>query len=904
MRVHEAAFRLLLGLYPRRFRREYGDEMTSLFRVRLARARKAGRMAVARLWLGLVGDAVTNALAVRRGARLPRTNAAPPVRRSPLPERREDRMETLWQDIRHAGRRLAQSPGFTLGAVALLAVGIGVNAAVFTVADTALLRPPVWSDPDRVVAVYQDSDDGDPSSSSYPATRDMAASPVFSGVAAISQTTLTWDGADGPTDVSGEYVTASYLDVLGLPVLRGRWFGPEDDVPGAAPKAVVSEGTWRSRLGADPDVVGRTIRIEGQPVTIIGVGPADLVGTYAPLRTDFWFSIASTALEGPYRVENLERREDHWYDVRARLAEGVTVAQSQSAMDNLATRLAEEYPALNRGRDITVFPSDDVRFHPGADGGLRLAGGLLAALAGVVLLLTCANLANLLLVRGLGRSGEMAVRRALGARQGRVARLFMIESLLLSAAGGGLGVLLAMWAVALLPSLPIPMPVVGGIELAVDGRVIAFSLALTAATGLLFGLAPALRSARTDVARVLRDDRASVAGGRATLRLRNVLVGVQVAASLVLVLGTGLLARSLAAMQAADTGVDADRVAWVRADFGQSGLDGDALRQAQEQLLDRIRAMPGVTAAGVTSRLPATGGGTTTTVVEGYTPPAGTDAVEMPYAVVGDGYFEALGIPLRAGRLFDDADADPANATILVNEAAARRYWPDQDPIGKRNRSQTGETWRRVVGVVGDAPVAGLTDLDQPIMYFPARRNPMAAPVIVARTDGRPDALLPALRQAVEESPYTVTIASQGTLASVFGSVLEAPRIGAALMGAFSLLALVLAGLGVYAIVAFSVARRSAELGIRMALGARGGNVVGMVVREVVATVAVGLIAGLALALAGATALEGLLFGISPRDPVTIALAVAFILAVSAAAAWVPARRAARTDPVSALRAS
>lgn len=893
---HERLFRALLRLYPRWFRAAYGEEMVELFVRRLRRVRgEGGGWPIARLWWRTLSDGLSTSLALRRRPRpgpTPRTT-----------ERKEDRMETLWQDTRNALRRLARSPGFALGAVALLAVGIGVNASVFTVADAILFRPPPWSDPGRVVYVYQDSDDGEPNSSSFPAARDMAQSPVFSAVAALSPDDATWDGPEGPVGVSVEYVTSGYLDVLGLAVTRGRWFGPEDDVVGAAPTAVVSYAAWRSELGSDPDVVGRVVRLEGQPVTIIGVGPEALLGSYAPLRTDYWLSIASTVVGGPFRVANLERRQDHWYDVRARLAPGVTVAQAQAAMHGLATRLAEQYPELNRGRDITVFSSSDVRIHPSEDRNLFLAGGLLTALAAMVLLVTCANLANLLLVRGLGRSGEMAVRRALGARRGRVARLFIIESLLLSMAGGALGVLLAVWVVSVIPSLPIPWPGDAVIELAVDGRVIAFSLALMAVTGLLFGLVPALRSAGTDVAKVLRDDRASVSGGRRTIRLRNALVGVQVAASLVLVLGTGLLARSLAALESIDTGVDVDRVAFIRADFGSAGLDDDALRQARWTLLDRVRAMPGVSAAGASSRLPAQGSGSTTTVVEGYTPSAGTDAVELPYVFVSDGYFEAMGIPLVAGRLFEDADANRPGPAILINQTAADRFWPGQDPIGKRMRGQTSEVWRTVVGVVGDAPVSTLAQ-HEPIMYFTDRANNMSAPYVVARVAAgmRPEALIAPLRTAVEESPYTPTIASQGTLASHFGAALDAPRFGAILMAAFAILAAVLAGLGIYAVVAFAVARRTAELGIRMALGAGRSDVIRMVLGDVALTVGLGLAAGVAVALPGAALLEGTLYGISTRDPVTFAGAVVFILLVAVTAAWLPARRAAGTDPAGALR--
>jgi predicted permease len=816
-------------------------------------------------------------------------------------------MDKLWQDIRYAARHLVRSPVFTLGAVALLAIGIGANTTVFTLVDSLLFRPQPWTNPDEVVFVYQDSDDGEPSSSSFPATRDMAGSDVFVSVAAITPSNAAWEGPDGPQPVSTEYTTSSLMEVLGLSVQRGRWFGPEDDVPGNGLVAVVSAPTWHSRFGSDPDVVGRTVRLNGQPVTIIGVGPEALTGTYTPLVTDFWLSISSTIVTGTYQVQNLEFRSDHWYDVRARLAPGVTVQQAQAAMDALAARLAEEYPEYNRGRGITVFSSRDVRVHPSGDGDMYLAGGLLSAVVLTVLLLACANLANLLLVRGLSRSGEMAVRSALGAPRGRVARLFLIESLLLAALGGAAGLLLTRWALAAIPSLPLADVMGGTLELAIDGRVAFFSVGLMVLTGVLFGLAPAVRSARTDVAQALRDDRRGSSGGRGTMRMRSLLVAVQVAASLILVLGTGLLARSLSALQSLDAGLDVDRVAYVRTDWSQAGLQGgEDGRVAIDEMRRRVEAIPGVTLAALATRLPAQNQGSTTTEVEGYTPPAGTDAVELPFAVVSDGFFETMGIPLRAGRLFSDDDvAGTSQTSILINETAARRFYGDADPIGRRMRSQGSQEWNRtIVGVVGDVPVGSLGEDPRPIFYFSTRQTTRLPGYLVARTEGDPGALAANLRQAVSDMSVTVSVSAQGTLASHFGATLSTPRMAARAMGAFSLLALLLAGLGIYAVVSFSVARRTAELGIRMALGAGRAGVVRMVVREVVGVVVVGLVAGLAIAGLAATRIGGLLYGIDALDPVTFVGAVATLVLVSGVAAYVPARRAAGADPVEALRAS
>ncbi len=815
-------------------------------------------------------------------------------------------MDTLSQDVRYAVRRLIRSPVFTLGALALLAIGIGANTTVFTVVDALLFRPPPWNHPEEVVRVYQDSDDGEPSSSSYPATQDMAASDVFAAVTATTPSSAAWEGADGVTRVATEYATSSYMKVLGLSVQRGRWFQPEDDVVGGAPAAVVTAAAWHTRLGSDPDVLGRSIRLNGQPVTIVGVGPEGLTGSATPLVTDFWLSISATVVSGDFQVANLQRREDHWYQVLARLKPGVTVPQAQAAMDALAARLAEAYPQYNKGRGITVFASRNVRIHPQGDRGLFLAGGLLSALVLTVLLLACANLANLLLVRGLGRSGETAVRCALGAPRSRVARLFLIESLLLSGIGGLLGLLLTHWALAAIPALPISGVLGGALELTIDRRVALFSVALMALTGVLFGLAPAIRAARSDVAQALRDGRRGASMDRGASRLRNLLVVVQVAASLVLVCGTGLVARSLTALETLEPGVDVDRVAYLRADWSRTGLEGDRVGVAIDELRQRLEVLPDVTRAAMVSRLPAQPSGTTTVEVEGYTPPAGTDGVELPVALVSDEYFETMGIPLRQGRLFNRDDVPGGERmSIVINEAAARRFWGNANPVGRRMRAQGSQAWSRtVVGVVADVPVARLGENPRPMFYRSTRQLSAMPGYVVARTDGDPAAILASMRREVSALSPTAVIDAQGTLATHFGATLATPRLIARAMSACSALALLLAGLGIYAVVSFSVARRTSELAIRMALGAERASVVRMVIFEVAGVIVAGVVVGLGVSALAAPTLGGMLYGVPALDPLTFAGAVIVLLAVACIAALVPARRAAGTDPMRALRVS
>ncbi len=814
-------------------------------------------------------------------------------------------MTSLGKDIAQVTRNLLRAPIFTLGAVALLAIGIGSNMVVFTLVDALLFRPVPFDRPEEVVYVYQDSDDGQPSSSAFPAYRDMATSDAFAAVAATSPDDAAWERADGPVDVAIEFTTASYLEVLGLSPLRGRWFVPEEGVVGNAAVAVVSAATWRTRLGADPAVIGSTIRLNGQPVTIVGVGPARWSGTYMPMVTDFWLSISATPVGGAYRVTNLDRREDHWYDVRARLAPGVTVERAQAAMDGLALAMGEAYPELDRGRGITVFRAADVRFHPEEDGALYSSAGVLTAIVVTLLLLAYANLANLLLARGIGRSGEMAVRRALGAGGLRVARLFLVEALWLAFSGGALGVLLARWALSALHTLPLPFPLSATLELPIDTRAVLLAMALVTVTGFLSGLAPAWRSARQDLAAAIRDHRRNASAGRGTARLRHALVVVQVGASLVLVLGAGLLTRSLAALQGQDTGVDADRIAWLRTSLGDAGLTGEAAALALDDMRARMAALPGAAQAAIASRLPAQPAGTTTTLVDGYTPPTGTGAVELSFTVVSPEYFETVRLDLLEGRLFTGSDVRGGERVVVINETAARTFWGGANAVGRRLRSQgQPDFYRTVIGVVDDAPVNSLTEETRPLFYAPLAQSSVFSAYMLVRSEADPSTLLGPMREQVRAVHSVLPILSQGTLAGHFATTLAGPRFAARLMGAVSLLAMLLAGLGTYAVVAFGVASRSGEMGIRMALGAGHGRVARMVVGETAGTVALGIAAGMAVAAVAAPRLESVLFGVAPLDPLTFATAAMLLVAVAGVAAWVPARRAASADPVRSLRAS
>lgn len=824
-----------------------------------------------------------------------------------IDKRKVQPMQSLLADLRYAARRLRRAPLFTASAVAILTIGIGLNTIVFNLVDTALFRPLPFEDASRIVHVYQDSDSGVPTSTSFPAYRDIAAmTDVFAHVAATSAASAAWELSQGLEEVAVQFATSSYLDVLGLTPHLGRWLEAEHDRVGAEMVAVVSHATWIKRMNADPSVIGSVIRLNNRPVTVIGVGPREFNGDANALVTDFWLSISSTPIGGPYRVTNLEMRGDHWYQVKARLAPGVDLAQARASIESLAARLAETYPDINAGRRIHVFAHDDVRFHPVLDGGLLGLGVGLVAVAAAVLLLTCSNLANLLLTRGLSRSAEIAVRESLGAERKRIASLLLFEALLLSAVGAALGAALAAWCASLLSSVSVPaaVGVSGSLDLGFDGRVAAFGALLAIVTGLMFGLLPALRTSKTDVVATLRDEGRGYSAGRGLSLLRKSLVVAQVAISVVLVIGTGLLARSLANAERVDYGVDAERIAVMSTNLGQAGVAEEDVPAVSAAILERVEALPGVERAALTTRLPVQGGNSTTQVIDGYTSPNGTGAVELPVAFVSRAYFETMGIALLAGRTFDATDRLDGAGVVLVNEAAARAFWRGE-AVGGRVRQQSADSpWLNVVGVVGDVKVTDPTEPPTPMMYLPLEQFAWSAFSVVARTSGAPADITPALRTALLDVGASLPVTRLVTLEEHLGGALAAPRVGTALLGGFSLLALLLATLGIHALVAFSVERRMQELGIRAALGATRAGIVRLVVGDTLAAVALGLAAGLGLAAVAMRGLESALFGVPPVDGPTFLGAAMLLLAGACLAALTPALRAGRMNPVEVLKRS
>lgn len=810
-------------------------------------------------------------------------------------------MDLLMQDVRYAVRRLTSSPLFSLMAILIVAVGVAANTTVFSVVNAVLLRPLPFANPDRVVHVYQDSDEGQPQSSSFPAYRAIAArTDVFANAAAVFNTSVNAETDSGSRQSFVEFASASYFPVLGLSPARGRWFSADEDIAGAPATAVVSDHVWRTRFGSDPGIVGRTLRLGGAQVTIVGIGPAAYNGMVNGTAVDFWLPLAAMGpVFGSFAAQTLERPQDHWFMIRARLGEGVTLEQARAAMAGLSKELGERFAGRDQERHISVLPAASVRIHPSLDSSLRPAAVLLMSVVGLVLALVCSNLAILLLLRGAGQHRDVSIRMAMGAARGRIVGQFLTESLVLALAGGLVGAVAAHWLIRFLSRVDLPLPY-GLMDAAIDYRVMAFATGLSVITGVAFGLAPALRAIGTDVTTAI----VGVAVAKRRVGLKYGMVGCQVALSLVLLVGTGLVVRSMMEMEQVDLGFNRARLAFVTTNAGQAGYQPQQARALYQELDARIAALPGVQSVVRVNRLPLAGGGTNTLVIPEYVSPTGTNTTEVPGTTVSSNYFDALGIPILHGRGFGVEDSLTAPAVAVVNETMARRYWGTANAVGRRFQFDGAppDSWVQIVGVVGDVKVASPTEEPRPQFYRSLEQQGSPVWSFVVRTTGDPAQIVTTLSRVVRDRDRALPILRAATMEDYLARQLLVPRIGTSILAAFSLTALALAALGLYAVVAFDVGERAKEVGIRMALGARGPHVVWMTIRGVMMTVGVGLAIGLVLAVGAAQGMSNVLYQVSRTDPATLVVVTIVLALVAAVAALVPARRATRVNPLDVLR--
>jgi putative ABC transport system permease protein len=822
--------------------------------------------------------------------------------------------DTLLRDTRIALRRLARDWRFTVAAVLILGLGIGANTASFSVINATLWRGSMAAAPDRLVDIYQNgTNPRGVDANTYPAYLDMAAyRDVFESTTAASvphPASFQHEGALLSAIV--ENTTASYPSVLGLQPALGRWFTAAEDTPGAAVVAVLGHQSWIRRFRSDTSIVGRTIQIDGVPVTIVGVGPAGYASTFnTGLVTDFWLPIhAIAAFDRSTRM--LDRRPaEAAFFVKARLRDGIAVAQAQAAMNVLGQRLAAEYPKEDPGKGITVYATRDVRVHPQLDAALRGVAMVLLVVVGLVLAVACSNLATLLLVRGAARAKEVSVRLALGATRAQLIRHLLTESLLLSLGGGLAGCLIAWWTISLLGTFELPVIV----DLRLDARFLLVAIVLSLATGIAVGLVPTLQATRVDLLPALRDDSDTRSSDRRWFTLKNAFVVFQVTVSVVLLGSTSVFLQMLDASRAQRTGYAIDGVAMIETDARFASRTPTALRGVLDEAHRRIAALPGVEAAVLTRGLPMQQSGTSV-VIEGAPADSSLPAGSL---WAGPGFFDLLRIPLLYGRAIDDRDRAETPKVAVISETMARRYFGVVNAVGRRFRldrdaDQPSHEWYEVIGVSRDTGTADLqADLVDPaphLFYRAFAQANLPPTAILARTSREAIDLVGSMQRELRAADASLPVVASKTMAQYLEESLAAPKAVATMLGGLGALGLGLAAIGLYAVVAFRVSRRSREIGIRMALGARGPQVVWTVTREVASLVAAGTAMGLGLSVLSIVAFRSLSApapGVTlyrpHTDPLALATIALFMALVGITAASLPTWRATRIDPLKALR--
>lgn len=810
-------------------------------------------------------------------------------------------MDVLIQDLRYGTRMLRQNPGFTLIAVLTLALGVGANAAIFSVLNAVLLRPLPFRDPGRLVAVLTTSQGGrSGGTASYPNFLDWRAqNHVLQAMSVWRDENFTLVGKGEPVQAAGMIVSANLFSMLGVLPELGREFAASEDRPSSTGLPVIlSHRFWQSRFGSDPQVIGRALTLNDRSFTVVGVMPAGFQFPIQNDAVDLWTTIAYDALGGGTPIT--EQRGAAYLSVTGRLKPHVSIVQAQAELNAIQAGTNKQYPE-NRPIGINVVAEIDR-----VVGMMRTPLMMLLGVVAFVLLIACANVANLLLAKATARRHEIGIRLALGASRRMIVRQLLTESLLLSTLGGALGLFLATWAISLLIRLA-PSLLARVAETSVDWRVLGFTMLIAAATGLLFGIFPALQISRSTFAGALNESGRSRSAGAHRSRVRSSLVVSETALALLLLVGAGLLLRSLWRLHRVDPGFVTDRVVTFYLDPPATRYNATHIVDFYRTLLQQIQTVPGVHSASAILGLPLSSAGIFSRFqVEEHPVPA-SQRPRLAFRVVDLDYFRTMGIPLLKGRDFTPQDDVKSTPVVVVNQTLAQRFFPGEDPVGKR--IQTGVSYTRgdspmlqIVGVVGDVRAESLASDPLPEAYVPHAQAPNHYMSVVVRTSLPPQSMIPALRQLVWSLDKDLPLLDIKTLDEYVSDSIAPPRFVTLLFGVFAGLAFVLTAIGFYGVVSYSVAQRTRELGIRMALGAQRKNILGMVVQQGLALAVMGVAAGLAAALALTRLMASLLFGVRPTDPATFAMVVLLLLLIALLASYLPARRATKVDPMLALR--
>jgi predicted permease len=810
-------------------------------------------------------------------------------------------MASFWQDVRYSVRMLAKAPGFAAIAVLTLALGIGANSTIFSWINSTMLNPiPGMKGSGEVVSLSLGGTSFDPRPFSYPDYLDLRdRNKSFSGLIAADLRSFNLTGNKAPQRVWGTMCTANYFDVLGVRPMLGRGFLPaEDTKAGSSPVVVISYRLWQTRYGGRPNIVGQTISLNQQPFTVVGVTPPVFQGTQTGLRTELWVPLLGAGRLISTR-NLIEQRDAMWLMVLGRLRPGVTAEQGQAELNGLMQQLVTQYPEAHQGRnDVKAFPLWRAPY--GANGYLYLLLPTLMAISGVVLLLACANVANLLLVRSVARRRELAIRMAIGASRWRLVRQLLIESLVLSLAGGALAMLITTWSAGTFGSFIPPTNIPIFMDVHVDRVVLLVTLIVSVLTGVIFGILPALRSSNLAPVAVLKEDTGSASGGRSKARLSSALVVMQMALSLLLLVCAGLFIRSFENAQRADMGFNPEHVLLGTVDLFSAGYTKEQGIEFDRQLLAKLEALPGVQSVSMSSWVPLGFElSSSITQPEGYVPRP-HESMDVSNANVGPNYLHTMQIPVVEGREFTPEDKEGSQPVVVVNQEFVRRYWPGQDAIGKK-LSADGMTFT-VIGVARNSDYNNLHEAAEPFFFVPIYQDYARGPIFHLRVAGNPLAYTAALEKAIHELNADMPVLDESALATRVQVASTGTRIAGTFVGAFGVLALVLAAVGIYGVIAYTTRQRTHEIGIRMALGASKDDILRVVLGHGLRLTLTGVLVGLAAAFALTRYLSSLLLGVTSTDALTFFSVTILLCAVALFACFLPARRAMRVDPMVALR--